>query len=67
MDASLFFIEPIWMQEVWSYLETCQMPKTLNLIQKQKLTKKAKPFNLKEGKMFIMGQDNKLRKCLTTS
>jgi hypothetical protein len=52
---------------VWSYLETCQMPKTLNLIQKQKLTKKAKPFNLKEGKMFIMGQDNKLRKCLTTS
>jgi hypothetical protein len=32
IDASLFSIEPIWMQEVKSNLETCQMPKTLNLI-----------------------------------
>jgi hypothetical protein len=67
MDASLFSLEPIWMHEVWSYLETCQMPKTLNLVQKQKLTKKAEPFNLKKGKMYIMGQENKLCKCLITS
>jgi hypothetical protein len=32
MDASLFSIEPIWMQEVRSYLKASQMPKTLNLI-----------------------------------
>jgi hypothetical protein len=43
------------------------MPKTLNRTQKQKLAKKAKPFTLKEGKLHKMGQDNKLRKCLTTS
>jgi hypothetical protein len=23
MDASLFFVEPIWMQEIKSYRETC--------------------------------------------
>jgi hypothetical protein len=34
IDASLFSIKPIWMQEVKSYLETGQMPKTLNLVQK---------------------------------
>jgi hypothetical protein len=43
------------------------MPKTLNLVQKQKLTRKAEPFNLKKGKMYRMGHDNKLHKCLTTS
>jgi hypothetical protein len=32
MDASLFSIEPIWMQEVKTYVETCQMPKILNLV-----------------------------------
>jgi len=44
MDASLFSIEPLWMQEVKTYLEIGQMPKTLNLVQKQKLAKKAEPF-----------------------
>ncbi len=34
VDASLFSIEPIQMQEVKSYLETSHMPKTLNLAQK---------------------------------
>jgi hypothetical protein len=44
MDASLFSVKPIWMQEVWSYLERCQMLETLNLVQKQKLARKVKPF-----------------------
>jgi len=66
MDASLFSIKPIWMQEVKSYLKTCQMLENLNLAQKHKLTKNTKPFTLKEGKIYIMGQNNKLRKCLTT-
>jgi hypothetical protein len=42
------------------------MPKTLNRAQKQKLSRKAKPFILKEGIMYQVGQDNKMRKCLTT-
>jgi len=43
------------------------MPKTSNLAQKQKLAKKVKPFILKEGIMYRMGQDNIMRRCLTTS
>jgi hypothetical protein len=43
------------------------MPKTLNLDQKQKLIRKVKPFILKEGTMYRMGQDNKMHKCSTTS
>jgi hypothetical protein len=31
VDVSLFFVEPIWMQEVNNYLETSQMSKNLNL------------------------------------
>jgi hypothetical protein len=31
IDVSLFSIEPIWMQEVKTYLQTRQMLKTLNL------------------------------------
>ncbi len=30
------------------------------------MTTKAKPFIVKEGIMYIMGQDNKMHKCLTT-
>ncbi len=52
MDMSLLYVEPIWMQEMKIYLEMSQMPKTLNLIQKQKLARKAQPFTLKEGIMY---------------
>jgi hypothetical protein len=34
MDASLFCVEPMWMQEVKSYLKIGQMLETLNLIHK---------------------------------
>jgi hypothetical protein len=37
------------------------MLKTLNLVQKQKLAKKVKPFTLKEGNMYKVGQNNILR------
>ncbi len=43
------------------------MLETLNLAQKQKLARKARPFTLKEGTMYIVGQNNKMRRCLTTS
>jgi len=42
------------------------MLETLNLAQKHKLTRKAKPFTLKEWKMYKMGQNNRLHKCLIT-
>jgi hypothetical protein len=67
VDASLFSIESTWMQELKRYLEICQMPKTLNLVQKRNLARKVEPFTLKERKMYKVGQDNKLHKCLTTS
>jgi hypothetical protein len=67
VDASLFSIKPIWMQEVKTYLEMGQMPKTQHLAQKQKLAKKVEPFILKEGIMHRVGQDNKMHRCLTTS
>jgi hypothetical protein len=34
LEASLFSIKPIWMQEVKRYLEIGQMLETLNLTQK---------------------------------
>ncbi len=66
VDASLFFVEPTWMQEVKIYLKIGQMPKFLNLAQKQKLARKVEPFTLKEGIMYIVGQDNRMHKCLIT-
>ncbi len=65
MDASLFSVKLLWMQEVKGYLKTGQMPKTLNLTQKQKLARKAKKLTLKEkeGKMYKMGQDNRMWNC----
>jgi hypothetical protein len=32
VDALLFYVKPIWMKEVRSYLEISQILKTLNLI-----------------------------------
>jgi hypothetical protein len=52
---------------VKTYLEMSQMPKTLNVVRKQKFVRKAEPFNLKEGIMYNVGQDNKMHRCLTTS
>jgi len=48
------------MQEIRGYLGTSQMPKTLNLTQKQKLAKKAEPFTLKEGIVYKVAQDNRM-------
>jgi hypothetical protein len=67
VDASLFSIEPIWMQEVKSCLKIGQMLKILNLVQKQKLVKHIEPFSLKEGKIYKVGQDKRLHRCLTIS
>jgi hypothetical protein len=59
MDTLLFFVKPIWMQEVKTYLGTGKMPKTLNLIHKQKLARKAKPFILKKHLCIEWGKTTK--------
>jgi hypothetical protein len=51
---------------VKNYLEIGQMPETLNLVLKHKLARKVEPFTFKERKMYSVGQDNKLCRCLTT-
>jgi len=43
------------------------MPKNFNLTQKYKLARKAKPFIMKKGIMYRVGQDNRMHRCLTTS
>ncbi len=43
------------------------MLKTLNLAQKHKLARKEKPFIFTKGKMYRVGQDDKIHKWLTTS
>ncbi len=55
------------MQEAKTYLETGQMLKNLNLVQKYKLAKKAEPFTLKEWIMYKLGPGNTMRRYLTTS
>ncbi len=67
IEASLCHVEPIWMLEMKRYLEIGQMPETLNLAHKQKLAREVKPFIMKEGIIYIVGQNNKMHRCLTTS
>jgi hypothetical protein len=33
--------------------------------QKQRLARRAKPFTLKNGELYRVGQNNKLQRCLT--
>jgi len=33
--------------------------------QKQRLARRSKPFTLKNGELYKVGQDNKLQRCLT--
>ncbi len=40
MDASLFYVEPMWMQEIKIYLKAGQMLETLNLAQKIEVDQK---------------------------
>jgi hypothetical protein len=37
----------------------------LSVQQKQRVIRKAKPFSLKNGELYKMGQENKLQQCLT--
>jgi hypothetical protein len=63
----MFYIEPKWLNDVKECLRTCQIEGTLSLQQKKRLVRKVEPFTLKNGELYKMGKDNKLRRCLTTT
>jgi hypothetical protein len=65
IDASLFYIRPKWLNDVNFVLKTKQIKGTLSLQWKQRLVKKTKPFTLKNGELYKMGQNNKPQRCLT--
>jgi hypothetical protein len=43
------------------------MEKKLFTKQKQRLAKRVEPFPIKNGVMYRMGQDNRLKQCLLTT
>jgi len=43
------------------------MEKKLFTRQKQRLAKRVEPFPIKNGVMYRMGQDNRLKQCLLTT
>ncbi len=63
--ASLFYIGLEWLNNVKEFLKIRQIEGTLLVQQKQRLVKRVKPFTLKNGELYKMGQDNRLRQCLT--
>jgi len=60
-NASLFYIGLEWLNDVKEFLKIGQLEGTLSMQQKQRLVKRAKPFTLKNGELYRMGQDNRLR------
>ncbi len=58
--TSLFYTEPEWLNDVKEFLRVRQIKGTLSIQQKHRLVKKAKPFTLKNGELYRMGQDNRL-------
>jgi hypothetical protein len=43
------------------------MEEFLSSWQKQRLAKRVEPFIMKKNVLYIMGKDNKLRQCLSTT
>jgi hypothetical protein len=58
IDASLFYTKPQWMNDVKDFL------RTLFVQQKWIQIRKIEPSKLKNGELYIMGQENKPRRCL---
>jgi hypothetical protein len=57
IDASLFYIELDWLNDVKEILRTSQIKGIFSIQQKQRLVRRAKPFTLKNGELYKMGQD----------
>ncbi len=64
-NVSFFYVEPEWLKDVKEFLKIGHVEGMLSIQQKHRLVKKAEPFTLKNGELYSMGQDNKLRRYLT--
>ncbi len=56
----MFYTKPKWLNDVKEFLRSSQIQGTLYVQQKQRLVKRIKPFTLKNGELYRMGQDNRL-------
>jgi hypothetical protein len=59
-NENLLYTKPKWLKDVKEVLRTKQIKGTLLLQQNQRLVRKIKPFTLKNGELYKMGQDNKV-------
>jgi hypothetical protein len=55
IDASLFYLEPKWLNDVKEFLKIGQIEGTLSVQQKQKLVRKVESFTLKNSELYRMG------------
>ncbi len=55
------------MNYVKVFLQTGQMEKSLSIMQKQWLARKAELFTMNNDLLYIMGQNNRLRRCLSNT
>ncbi len=59
-DASLFYTWVEWLNDVTFFFKTRHIEGTFSVQQKQRLVRKTKPFTLKNGELYKMGQDHRL-------
>jgi hypothetical protein len=57
IDAPLFLLQLTWLQEIHHYLQIGDFPISYTPKQKQKLTLRALPCMLQQGKLYKQGQD----------
>jgi hypothetical protein len=58
--SNMFYTKPKWLNDVKENLKIRQIESMLLVQHKQRLVMKAKPFTLRNGELYRMGQDNKL-------
>jgi hypothetical protein len=66
IEACLFYAKLKWLNDVNFFLRSWQIEGTLFILKKQRLVKRAKLRTLRNGELYKMGHDNKMRKCLIT-
>ena len=63
-DATLFSIEPIWLQEISAYLTTGLLPLTMSLEDRKRLVLRSLPFTMVNGQLYRLEMNDVLRKCI---
>ena len=61
VDATLFSTEPVWLQQVSTYLTTGLLPLTMSLGDRKRLVLRSLPFTTVNGQLYRLGMDNVLR------